>query len=97
MGRSLMSTGGIPKRSVIVAGHRTSISVEGPFWAAIMGAAAARQLSINDLISEIALWAEGQPEAANLSSAVRLWVLARAVQQSLVLAEQKPPQTGALP
>lgn len=71
-------TGGIPKRSVIVAGHRTSISVEGPFWAAVMGAAAARQISINDLISEISLWAATQPEAANLSSAVRLWVLARA-------------------
>ncbi|HVI06605.1 MAG TPA: ribbon-helix-helix domain-containing protein, partial [Sphingomicrobium sp.] len=69
---STKPSAGIPKRSVIVAGHRTSISVEGPFWAAIMGAAAARQISINDLISEISLWAEGQPDAANLSSAVRL-------------------------
>ena len=81
-------TGGIPKRSVIVAGHRTSISVEGPFWAAVMGAAAARQLSINDLISEIATWAEGQPDAANLSSAVRLWVLAQSVAREHATVEE---------
>ena len=64
----------IPKRSVVVAGHRTSVSIEGPFWAALVAAADSRGLSINALVEEIEAWAYDRPEAANLCSAIRLWL-----------------------
>ena len=64
----------IPKRSVVVAGHRTSVSIEGPFWTALVAAADSRGLSINALVEEIEAWAHDRPEAANLCSAIRLWL-----------------------
>lgn len=61
---------GIRKRSVIVAGHRTSISVEDEFWIAISQIAAARGLSVNQLVTSI-----DRARGGNLSSALRLFVL----------------------
>ena len=58
------------KRSVTVAGHRTSVTLERPFWDALKDIAVARGKSINTLIAEID---SGQPE--NLSSALRVFVL----------------------
>jgi predicted DNA-binding ribbon-helix-helix protein len=60
----------ISKRSVIVAGHRSSVSLEAEFWEELKQIAAARGLSINDLITEI-----DKGRAGNLSSAIRLHVL----------------------
>ena len=65
-------TGGITKRSVMIAGHRTSVSLEDPFWDALRGIADARGLSVQALIGEIDAGREGQ----NLSSAIRVFVLA---------------------
>jgi predicted DNA-binding ribbon-helix-helix protein len=62
--------GHIQRRSVVVSGHRTSVSVEDEFWAEITGIAARRGMSLNALISEIDRDRDG-----NLSSAVRLYVL----------------------
>lgn len=64
--------GGIAKRSVLVAGHRTSVSVEEPFWEALRGMASSRGTSLNALIAEI----DAARTDENLSSAVRLAVLA---------------------
>jgi predicted DNA-binding ribbon-helix-helix protein len=61
---------GLKKRSVTVAGHRTSISLEGPFWDALAEIARARRLSLNALVSEIDESREG-----NLSGAIRVFVL----------------------
>lgn len=61
----------IAKRSVIVSGHRTSVSVEDEFWDEFKQIASRDGKSVNDLISEID---RAQPEAANLSSALRLYV-----------------------
>lgn len=58
------------KRSVLVAGHRTSVSLEAPFWAALAALAAARGRSTNALIAEI-----DRARAGNLSSALRIAVL----------------------
>lgn len=69
-------TGGITKRSVMIAGHRTSVSLEDPFWDALRGIAEARGLSVQALIGEIDAGRDGQ----NLSSAIRVFVLA-AVQE----------------
>ncbi len=63
------------KRSVTIAGHRTSVSLEAEFWDALADIAKARNRSVNGLISEIdAARAAGTP--GGLSSAVRLYVLA---------------------
>ncbi len=62
---------GIPlKRSVVISGHQTSVSLEKPFWEALNKIAIDRSLSINRLISEIDREREG-----NLSSALRVYVL----------------------
>lgn len=59
------------KRSLKIAGHATSISLETPFWDAIRDIAATRALSLPDLIAEI----DAESRDASLSSAIRLHVL----------------------
>lgn len=61
----------ISKRSVIVAGHRSSVSLESEFWEELKQIAASRSMSINDLITEI-----DRTRTGNLSSAIRLHILA---------------------
>jgi predicted DNA-binding ribbon-helix-helix protein len=58
------------KRSVTVAGHRTSITLESAFWDSLKEIADARDVSVNTLIAEID---KAQPE--NLSSALRVFIL----------------------
>ncbi len=60
------------KRSLTIAGHRTSIAIETEFWAGLEAMALAGSKSIAALIAEI----DQEREAPNLSSAVRLAVLA---------------------
>jgi len=60
----------IVKRSVVIAGHRTSVSLEPAFWDALKELAQRRALSINKLIAEI-----DRDRAGNLSSAIRVYVL----------------------
>jgi predicted DNA-binding ribbon-helix-helix protein len=78
-GRSAPIAGGLSKRSVSIAGHRTSISLEPEFWAALEAAAAARGCSLARLIGEVDR-AREQPAGAgrNLSSALRVFLLADA-------------------
>jgi len=58
------------KRSVLIAGHATSVSLEDAFWDALAEIARTRGLSINQLVTEIDQRREG-----NLSSAIRVFVL----------------------
>lgn len=58
------------KRSLTIAGHRTSLSLEPEFWDALQQAAAARKQTIAALVGEIDA---GRGER-NLSSAVRVWL-----------------------
>lgn len=67
----------IRKRSVLVAGHHTSLSVENVFWQELTAIARNKGLSINALVGEIDAGRTG-----NLSSAVRIFVL-RAVQDRI--------------
>ncbi|WP_406854290.1 ribbon-helix-helix domain-containing protein [Alsobacter sp. KACC 23698] len=62
----------IVKRSVLLSGHRTSVSIEGPFWDALKVIAQARGMSLNGLVTSIDAARQGE----NLSSAIRLAVLA---------------------
>jgi predicted DNA-binding ribbon-helix-helix protein len=62
---------GVVKRSVSIAGHRTSISLEEPFWEGLREIAARESLSVQALIGRIDAERGGQ----NLSSAIRVFVL----------------------
>ena len=63
---------GIVKRSVAIAGHRTSISLEEAFWAELQAIARERGRSVQSLVAEIDSGRGGR----NLSSAIRVFVLA---------------------
>jgi predicted DNA-binding ribbon-helix-helix protein len=60
----------IVKRSVVIAGHRTSVSLEEAFWQELKLLADRRSISLNQLVGEI----DGKRQG-NLSSALRLHVL----------------------
>lgn len=62
---------GIVKRSVSIAGHRTSITLEEPFWEALREIAEREQLSMQALIGRI----DAERGEQNLSSAIRVFVL----------------------
>lgn len=64
----------VRKRSVNIAGHRTSVSLEASFWDALKELAGAEGRSVQALIAAIDAGRGGQ----NLSSAVRVFVLDRA-------------------
>lgn len=61
----------IVKRSIVIAGHKTSVSVEEAFWTALKDIAANRGTTIAELVAAI----DADRRHANLSSAVRLFVL----------------------
>lgn len=58
------------KRSIVIAGHATSVSLEEEFWEAFKAIADGRGLSLNQLAAEVDLGRGG-----NLSSAIRVFVL----------------------
>ena len=64
---------GIVKRSVSIAGHRTSISLEEPFWEGLREIAARESLSVQALIGRI----DAERGEQNLSSAIRVFVFTR--------------------
>jgi predicted DNA-binding ribbon-helix-helix protein len=59
------------KRSFTIAGHRTSISLEAPFWDALRQAAEVERTTVAGLVAAI----DKGRGASGLSSAVRVWVL----------------------
>ena len=65
------------KRSVLIAGHPTSVSLEPMFWSALEAAAKERKLPVNALVAEIdAARLEARPPP-NLTSALRQWLFER--------------------
>ena len=63
------------KRSVMIAGHATSVSLEPIFWEALKRAADAQQLPISALVARIDADRIGQTEPVNLASAIRVWLM----------------------
>jgi predicted DNA-binding ribbon-helix-helix protein len=61
------------KRSLTIAGHRTSISLEPVFWQALQDAARDRRMALAALVAEI-----DEARTTNLSSAIRVWLFERA-------------------
>ena len=62
------------KRSVTIAGHQTSISLEPIFWQALEQAAAAHQLPLSALVARIDALRVAAPQPVNLASALRCWL-----------------------
>ena len=65
------------KRSIMIAGHATSISLEPVFWNALREAAAAETLPLNALVARIDAERVTARSPANLASAIRVWLFER--------------------
>ena len=66
------------KRSITIAGHETSISLEPIFWAAVEAAAVAEGVPLSALVARIDVERLGSAGGApNLTSAIRQWLFAR--------------------
>jgi predicted DNA-binding ribbon-helix-helix protein len=61
----------VKKRSAVIAGRKTSVSLEDAFWKSLKEIARERDMTLSDLISVI----ETERQHGNLSSAIRLFVL----------------------
>jgi predicted DNA-binding ribbon-helix-helix protein len=59
------------KRSIVVAGHKTSVSLEDAFWEGLKEIGRQRHIALSDLVAAI----DSQRQHGNLSSAIRLFVL----------------------
>ena len=59
------------KRSIVIAGHKTSVSLEDAFWKGLKEIADDRDITLSDLVSSI----DTDRQHGNLSSAIRLFVL----------------------
>ena len=65
------------KRSVMIAGHATSISLEPVFWEALREAAAEEGLPLSALVARIDATRVEAKRPANLASAIRVWLFER--------------------
>jgi predicted DNA-binding ribbon-helix-helix protein len=83
----------VVKRSIVVSGHKTSVSLEEAFWKALKEIAAGRNLALSDLVASI----DAERQHANLSSAIRLFILDfYRIQLNVATDEQNaPPDVGA--
>jgi predicted DNA-binding ribbon-helix-helix protein len=61
----------VVKRSIVIAGHKTSVSLEDEFWQGLKQIATDRELTLSDLVATI----DTDRHQGNLSSAIRLFVL----------------------
>ena len=59
------------KRSIVIGGHKTSVSLEDAFWSELKDIAGRRDMTISTMVGEI----DTQRRQGNLSSAIRLFVL----------------------
>jgi predicted DNA-binding ribbon-helix-helix protein len=75
------------KRSVEIAGHKTSISLEPLFWDLLRAAAQADGLPVNAVVAQIDVLRMEADEPPGLAGAIRLWLTERLMEQ----AEQAPP------
>ena len=61
----------VVKRSIVIAGHKTSVSLEDAFWKGLKDIAGDRDITLSDLVASI----DTDRRHGNLSSAIRLFVL----------------------
>lgn len=83
----------IVKRSIVLSGHKTSVSLEDAFWHGLIAIAKTRRRKLSDLIASI----DETREHSNLSSAIRLFVLKHcqnAWEQAPHAAQSNPASGG---
>jgi predicted DNA-binding ribbon-helix-helix protein len=73
----------VVKRSIVIAGHKTSVSLEDAFWKGLKDIANSRELTLSDMVASI----DTDRRHGNLSSAIRLFVLDHFRAQ---MGEQRP-------
>ena len=61
----------VVKRSIVIAGHKTSVSLEDAFWKGLKEIAGARDMTLSELVATI----DSDRQHGNLSSGIRLFVL----------------------
>jgi predicted DNA-binding ribbon-helix-helix protein len=66
-----MNKSPVVKRSIVVGGHKTSVSLEAAFWNGMKEISSARSVTLSELVGEI----DNARQQGNLSSAIRLFVL----------------------
>jgi predicted DNA-binding ribbon-helix-helix protein len=88
----------IVKRSIVLAGHKTSVSLEEDFWTTLKEIAGDRRIPLSEVVSGIDM----QRQNGNLSSALRLFVLeyyrGKAIEKpgDEMLGQQPPPPAPVL-
>jgi predicted DNA-binding ribbon-helix-helix protein len=78
----------IVKRSVVIKGHKTSISLEDAFWSELKAIASDQRLTLSALVT---LVDDGRGEIGNLSSALRCFVLSRYFPAMTAGSQQQAP------
>ncbi len=74
----------VVKRSIVIAGHKTSVSLEDAFWASLKDIAGTRNMTLSELVASI----DADRRQGNLSSAIRLYVLDHFRAQSMSRAPE---------
>jgi predicted DNA-binding ribbon-helix-helix protein len=77
-GGGVMKKSLVIKRSIVIGGHKTSVSLEDDFWRALKEIALSHRVTLSSLVGSI----DSQRQRGNLSSAVRLFVLEHYRQRS---------------
>jgi predicted DNA-binding ribbon-helix-helix protein len=81
----------VVKRSIVIAGHKTSVSLEDAFWKGLKEIAGGRDMTLSDLVAAI----DSDRRHGNLSSAIRLYVLDHyRTQGNGVVRETMPVRTA---
>lgn len=86
-----MMKSSVVKRSIVIDGHKTSVSLEDPFWTSLKQIANAQQMLLSELVAKI----DGTREQGNLSSAIRLFVLHHFRNERRDVAKAHPSTVGA--
>jgi len=85
------------KRSIQIAGHMTSISLEPLFWDLLKAAAEARSLPINALVAQIDVERIAVDAPPNLASAIRLWLVRDVIEARGGTADSQAAQQDSPP
>ena len=81
----------VVKRSIVITGHKTSVSLEDAFWDSLKDIAGTRNMTLSELVAAI----DADRKQGNLSSAIRLYVLGHFRAQSGSRASIEGRETGA--
>ena len=82
----------IVKRSVVLGGHKTSVSLEDPFWTDLKQIAHAQHVTLSALVAQI----DGTREQSNLSSEVRVFVLRLSRNERMEVAKAHLAAVGSV-